>query len=44
MGKSNIDFNGWEFVLDMCNKVYNNVRPITGEVVFKTLGEIGFKN
>jgi len=44
LGKLNIDLNGWEFVVDMCNNVYKKEPPITQEVVLKTLGEIGFKN
>merc|ERR1740117_268648 len=44
LGKLNIDLNGWQFVIDMCNNIYKKSPPITEDVVIKTLGEIGFKN
>merc|ERR1719324_2356430 len=43
-GKMNIDLNGWQFVMHMCNEVYKKEPPVTEEIVLKALGDIGFKN
>merc|ERR1712087_903006 len=43
-GKLNIDLNGWQFVVDTCNNIYNKSPPVTEDLVIATLGEIGFKN
>merc|ERR1712166_1595993 len=43
-GKMNIDLNGWQFVMDMCNNFYKKQPPLEEEVVLRTLGEIGFKH
>jgi elongation factor 3 len=43
-GKLNIDLNGWQFVMHMCNEVYQKQPPVTEEIVLKALGDIGFKN
>merc|ERR1719389_512513 len=43
-GKLNIDLNGLEFVVDMCNNFYNKQPPLTEEMALKALSEMGFKN
>merc|ERR1719223_1292186 len=44
LGKLNIDLNGWQFVVDTCNNVYNKEPPITEDQVLASLSEIGLKN
>jgi len=44
LGKFNIDLSGIDFVVDMCNEVYNLMPRTDAATVEKALGEIGFKN
>jgi len=43
-GKMNIDLNGWQFVMDMCNNFYKKQPPLEEETVLQALGDVGFKH